>query len=109
MDRVELGVGVGLAHVLHRHADLEVELLTKTGVDDRALAGGADQEAPDLLERPLGGGQPDALERALRQVLEALERQRQVRAALRLRDRVHLVHDHPLGILENLARARGKH
>ena len=34
------------------------------GVDERALAAGADQEAADLVERLLGGGEPDALDRA---------------------------------------------
>ena len=33
-----------------------------------------------------------------------VERERHVRAALGLRDRVDLVHDHPLGALEDLAR-----
>ena len=52
---------------------------------------------PIRWTRPAGG------------VLEPLERQRQVRAALGLRDRVDLVDDHPLGVAEDLARPRGQH
>ena len=66
-------VGVRLAHALHRHVDLQVERLADAGVDHRALAARAHQEAPDLLERPLGGRQPDPLERPAGQVLEPLE------------------------------------
>src|SRR6478735_2082747 len=46
----------------------------------------ADEVAADLLERVLRGAQADALQRASRLRLQALERQRQVRAALRRRD-----------------------
>ena len=44
-----------------------------------------------------------------REVLEALEGERQVGAALGARDRVDLVHDHRLGVHEELARPRGEH
>ncbi len=40
---------------------------------------------------------------------QPLQRDRQVRAALGLRDGVDLVEDHPLGPLEDLARLRGQH
>ena len=36
--------------------------LRDAGVDDRHLARGADEEAADLLERALGGAEPDALD-----------------------------------------------
>ena len=68
-----------------------------------------DEEAAHLLERPLRGRQADALERLAGRVVEALERERQVRAALGLRDGVDLVNDHPLGAGEDLARPRGEH
>src|SRR5207245_6400400 len=51
-DLAELEVAVRLAHVLDRHADLQVERLAQPGVDDRAVTLRPDEEAPDLLERP---------------------------------------------------------
>ena len=56
----------------------------------------AAQEAGDLLQRTLRGGQPDALRRAPRELLEPLEDEREVRAALGGRQRVDLVDDHGL-------------
>ena len=47
---------VGLDHRFDRHVDLEVELLGDAGVHSPAAPRRADQEATDLLERPLGGG-----------------------------------------------------
>ena len=102
-------VGVGLAHVLDGHVDLQVERLAHAGVDDRALAAAAHEEAAHLLERPLRGGQPDPLERTAGQRLEPLEREREVRAALGARHGVDLVHDHGLGVHEELARLRREH
>ena len=66
-------VGVRLAHALHRHVDLEVERLADSGVDHRALAARAHEEAADLLERALRGRQPDALERPPGQLLQPLQ------------------------------------
>ena len=94
--RVGHVVMVGLAHVLDRHADLQVERLAHAGVHDPAVAAAADEEAPDLLERLLGGGQADPLHVVLGEVLEALQRERQVRAALGARHGVDLVDDAPL-------------
>jgi hypothetical protein len=96
--RVRHVVRARLAHVVDRDVDLQVERLAHAGVDDLALAPGADQEAADLLQRTLGCRQPDALERPPGDVLEPLERQRQVRAALGLGDRVDLVDDHRVGL-----------
>ncbi len=88
--------------------------LLHPGVDDRAPARcGPDEEAPDLLERALGGAQADPLERSPSRPwsvrahvsLEALEREREVRAALGVRDGVDLVDDHRLDAAEHLARA----
>ena len=68
-----------------------------------------DQEAANLLERALRGRQADALERPARQVLEPLEGEGEVRAALGARHGVDLVHDHRLGVHEELARPRCEH
>ena len=80
---------VGLDHRLDRHVDLEVERLAHAGVDDRARAPRADHEAADLLERVLRRAEADALRRRGRPAAarEPLERERQVRAALRRRRR----------------------
>ncbi len=85
-----------LAHVVDRHDDLEVELLgaASTTLD---LAGRRPRRSGDLLERPLGGRETDALHRPADEALEPLEAEREVGAALRARDGVHLVDDHVRG------------
>ena len=95
--------GAELAQILDRDHDLEVELLADARVDQLDLAVAGD-EAADLLERPLGRGEADPLERLLDEALEPFERQRQVRAALRPRYGVHLVHDHGVDRAEDRAR-----
>ena len=97
----------GLRLGLDRHLDAQVELLAHAGIDDVELAVAAD-EARDLLERPLRGRERDALRVVLAERGEALERERQMRAALRRRDGVHLVDDHRLDAGEHLSRARGE-
>ena len=112
-----LGLGGGqavfrhirLAHVLDGHLDPHVERLADAGVDDRAVAAGSGQEAPDLLERSLRRREADPLDRPARLALEPLEAQREVGSALGLRHRVDLVDDHPLDALEDLPRARSEH
>ena len=52
----ELGVGIRLAHVLHRHVDLQVQRLAHAGVHHPALAPAAHQEA--ARPRPAGSGWP---------------------------------------------------
>ncbi len=81
-----------LAHVVDRDDHLEVELLRHARVDelDRAAAG---NEPADLLERALGRREADPLRRLRRERLEPLDREREMRAALGARDRVHLVED----------------
>ena len=76
------------AHVLDGDHHLDVKGLAHPGIDDGHRTGAgrlarcrldlAAEEACDLVERALGGGQADALERALGVGLEALERERQV-------------------------------
>ena len=96
-------------HVVDRDDHLEIERLARAGVDDRDLAARAHaaEEARDRVERPLRGREPDALHgrRVLRpQGLQALEAEREVRAALRARDGVDLVDDDVLDAAEDLAR-----
>jgi hypothetical protein len=104
----ELGRRAELAEVLHRHDDLEVEVLPRPRVDEPDRAVAAD-EAADLLERTLGRREPDPLGGVLEQSVEPLERDRQVGAALRPGDRMHLVDDHGLDRPQRLARLRGQH
>ena len=98
-----------LAHVFDRDDDFEVELLRDAGVDELHWTAAAD-EATDLFERPLRRGEPDALQRPVTdETLQALERQREMRAAFRARDCMHLVDDHGVDRAQQLARAGGQH
>ena len=116
LQRIALLAGGLLArfgHRLDRHLHAQVKRLAHAGVDDRHLAPRADEEAPDLLQRILRRAQPDPLHvtptpAAARLLLQALERERQVRAALGVRDGVDLVDDHRLDAAEHLAGARGE-
>ena len=69
----------------------------------------ATEEARDLFERALRRRQPDALRGRDGQLLQALERDREVRAALRRGHRVDLVDDDPPDAPERLARLRRQH
>ena len=51
----------GVAHVLDRYDDFEVQLLALAAVDDRAFPLRPDQEPADPVERTLGGRKPDPL------------------------------------------------
>ena len=98
--------GPELAHVLDGDDDLEVELLALPCVDERDLAVRPGHPTADLGERALCGREADPLERLLRDALEPLEREREVRAALRPGERVDLVEDHRLDRLQQVAAAR---
>ncbi len=103
-----------LGHVVDRDDDLDVERLARPGVDDRdrPRSGGRlpAEEPRDLLERPLRRRQADPLRRLVRDGLEPLERERQVRAALGARERVDLVDDDRRGRRAAISRApRGEH
>ena len=103
-----------VGHVLDRDHDLDLHRLADAGVDDRhrtrlAGRGVAAEEAGDLLERTLRGRQPDALGRAGGDLLQPLERQRQVGAALGRGEGVDLVDDDGLDTGQGLGRRRGEH
>ena len=95
-------------HVAHGHAHAHVHVGPPLGGDDAHGMGPA-QEARDLVARTHGGRQPDALRRLVQQVVEALEAQSQVRAALASRQRVHFVDDDGFHGAQRLARLRREH
>ena len=97
-----LGVFVERGHVLDRDDDLEVPpLLARRG--DHLDRGGAAEEAGDLLDRADGGREADALGGPLEQLVEALEGEGEVGAALGAGDGVDLVDDHRLHAGQRLA------
>ncbi len=59
-------------HVLDRHDDLQVERLLRRRLDDRDRAA-AGEERRDLVDRPHGGREPDALGWCVEQGIEAFE------------------------------------
>ncbi len=103
------------AHVLHRHDDLDVEGLAHPGVDDgdgTGLPRGAvvpGEEPGDLVERALGGRQPDALDGRVGDGVETLEGEREVGAPLGGGQGVDLVDDHGLHTAEVLPGRRREH
>jgi hypothetical protein len=103
----------GLGHVVDRDDHLYIELLARARVEDghrpRPLRCLPAEEPRDLVERALRGRQADALRRPVGDRLEALERQRQVRAALRGRQRVDLVDDDRFDAAQHFACLRREH
>ena len=108
-----LRVRTRLGHVVDRDDHLDVELLARAGVDDGdgpgAGIGLPAEEARDLVERALRGREADALRWSVGDRVEALERQREVRAALGGCERVDLVDDDGLDAAQDLARLRSEH
>ncbi len=96
------------AHVLDGNDDLDVERLADARVDDRHRPGpavdAAAEEAGDLVERTLGRRETDPLEWLVGDLLEPLERQREVRAALRRGEGVDLVDDDRVDAAQRVAR-----
>src|SRR6266496_5912863 len=99
IDLAPLLVGADRAQLVPQYLDRQIQIAPLADVDD----GGqgtvrADEQSRRRLDGPHRGRQPDALgTRATSlqdQVLEALEGERQVRAALVTRHRVDLVHDY---------------
>src|SRR5262249_27526130 len=62
--------------------DSEIQLAQVPGIDERALASGADEEVADVFQRFLGRGESDALKGRADERLQPFERQRQVRPTL---------------------------
>jgi len=99
--------GIDVRHVGDRDGDQQVEVRPRRGVDDldRAVS---PQKARNLLQRADRGGESDALRFPVGQLAEPLQRQGQVRAALRRGHRVHLVHDDGLDRAQRGPRARAE-
>ena len=98
----------------------EVAAADVPGVDDLAIRRPcADEKARHGLDRLLRGRQADPLQLAAAQILQSLQRQRQMRAALVRRQRVDLVDDHRprrrqhlpagFGTEQNVERFRRRH
>ena len=98
----------------------EVAAADVPGVDDLAIRRPcADEKARHGLDRLLRGRQADPLQLAAAQILQSLQRQRQMRAALVRRQRVNLVDDHRprrrqhfpagFGTQQNVERFRRRH
>src|SRR5262249_12333073 len=64
---------VWMLHVLERDDDLQIELFALANVYELDLAVGSDEEATDLVHRPLGGRQANALQRATGNFLQSFE------------------------------------
>src|SRR5262249_48553335 len=89
------------------HPDLQIERRLRTGVDDRAGAVAA-EAARHLGQRPRGRREADALRIPRAGRGHALEREREVRAALGGSERVDLVDDHARDARECLALLRAE-
>src|SRR5438128_8401089 len=104
------------AEGLAGHLDGELPVPPVADVHDGAVGGAglvaparADQQTRDVLDRPLGGGEADALPPVAGQGIEPLERQRKVGSPLVARHRVDLVDDdRPGGPQEGAAALRGQ-
>ena len=87
----------------------EVEPGGRGRVENRDLAAGADEEAADLIQRTLGRAEADPLQTcgSPHERLQALEREREVGAALGVGDGMDLVDDHGLDAAR-ASRRRGR-
>ncbi len=103
-DRVVLEVG----HVGHRHLHRKVERLGRRRRDDRRR-GLPGQETRHLLRRSHRRRQPDALRGFVQQLVQPLQRQRQMSTPFGGGDRVHLVDDDGLHRRERIAGSRRQH
>src|SRR5664280_1795622 len=88
-----------------RHLDPEVQRAERAGVDERAFAPTADQEAADLVERLLRRREAHPLNGPAGEMLEALERESEMTASLVADERVNLVDDDRRDRPENLPAA----
>jgi hypothetical protein len=114
--------GAELGHVVHGDDHFDLEGLADTGIDHRdapwaphaVLADRrAAEEAGDLLQGPLRGGQADPLRRRAttlaNPVVEPLEGDRQVAAALGGSEGMDLIDDHGLDPVQRLPGGRREH
>ncbi len=102
------GGAAQLAQVLDGNDDRQVELFAGLGLDDLHLAAGG-EEAGHLVHRAHGGGQADAAGGPGQQLVEPLQRERQMGAALGARHGVHLVQNHRLHAGQRVARGGRQH
>ena len=100
---------VELAQVLDRHDDLEVELLASCPHRRARIGRLPETKRPISASGRWVADRPMRCERLRRQPLEPLDRERQMGAALRAGDRVHLVEDQRLDRPERLAGGGGEH
>ena len=103
------------AHVLDRDADGQLQRLARAGVDDADVAAlprparpDSAQEAGDRLHRALRRREPDPLRRARGQLLQPLQAEGQMGAALGAGQGVDLVDDHVLDAAQDLGRLAGE-
>jgi hypothetical protein len=85
------------------HLDGKVQMALVALVHDGGFLLG--EKPGHLVDRLLGGRQADALQPPAADMVQALERQREVRAAPRLEHGMDLVHDHHARALQHGARA----
>jgi hypothetical protein len=99
-------------HVLHRHLDAEIEGLDHTGVHDghwpRHPALEPAEKMPGLVQRALGGREPDPLQAAFAERLQPFERQSQMGPPLRADQSMYFVDDHRPDGPERIAGATGE-
>lgn len=97
-----------LSQVLHRDHHGEVELLARRRLDDLHLALRR-EIARHLVHGAHRRGEADTPGGLRQQLVEALQGEREMGAALGARHRVHLVQDHRLDARQRVARGRGQH
>ena len=114
VDLLPLLVGAHRAQLVAQHLDGQVHVAALAHVDDLGQRPrGAHQQARRGLDGAHGGGETDPLQAAApardHQLLQPLQREREVGAALVARHRVDLVHDHGAHLGEpGPARLRGE-
>ncbi len=95
-------------HVAHGHAHRKVEARGRFGGHHGHRMRTA-EEPGYFVARAHRGRQPDALGRSLQQIVQPLQRKRQVRPSLVAGQGVHLVHDDRLNCAQRLSGRRREH
>ena len=109
-DRAVPGFRLGRLYPLHvgnGHADRELDMGGRARVDDRDLAI-ATQETCDVARRTHRCGQADALRLTDGELRQSFEREREMAASFRRRERVDLVDDHGLDLAQVGSRLRAE-